>query len=159
MQGRRHLLHIFDQCAIYLLIAGSYTPFMTALFHGSKSAWSVGVLVYIWTLCALGVGMEIIWHKARAVEPWIKFASLTLYVMMGWSAAWPPLFRDLRAAMEPLAFKLLWGGGLAYTLGVPWFVRNRGLDHAVWHLFVLLGSSMHFASLWMAVTSSLRGTL
>ena len=136
----RHALHIADQCAIYLLIAGSYTPFMLALFGTSRRG--VSVLVYIWTLATIGVVIEIGFHQRRGVEVWIKFASLFLYVAMGWSAAWPPLLRAMRAAMEPDAFRLLIGGGLTYSLGVPVFIRNRGLDHAIWHLFVLGGSAI-----------------
>ena len=61
--------------------------------------------------------------------------------------------------MEPAAFRLLVGGGLAYTLGVPVFVRNRNLDHVVWHGFVLAGSALHYAALWTQLTATLRGTL
>ena len=156
-QWFRHWLHISDQCAIYLLIAGSYTPFLIALFP--TGGWSVWVLAYIWTLAAIGSAMEVMYHHARRDKRWLKIASLVLYVAMGWSAAWPPLLRDMRAAMDPDAFKLLLGGGLAYTLGVPVFVRNRGLDHALWHLFVLAGSGLHFAALWRTVEGALRGTL
>ena len=117
------------------------------------------MLVYIWTLCAAGIGMEVWFHAARGTLPWIKYVSLVLYVAMGWSAAFPPLFRDIRAAMEPQALRLLVGGGLAYTLGVPIFVRGRNLDHAIWHLFVLAGSAMHFASLTQTISATLRGTI
>ena len=75
--GARHIFHILDQCAIYLLIAGSYTPFMVALFP-NKRAWSVGIVAYEWALCAIGVAIELIFHKARSQEPWIKYFSLSL---------------------------------------------------------------------------------
>lgn len=80
-------------------------------------------------------------------------------VLMGWSAALPPLIRDMRRTMDPSAFRMLLGGGLAYTLGVPVFVRNRNLDHVVWHAFVLAGSAMHFGAVWSTVAAALQGTL
>ncbi len=155
----RHYFHIADQCSIYLLIAGSYTPFMLALFP-TRRAWSVGFLVYIWTLAVAGVVAEVVFHRHREQSrDWLKFASLLLYVMMGWSVMFPPLLRDITRAMEPRAFRLLVAGGLAYTLGIPTFVRNRNLDHALWHGFVLAGSAFHYASLLLVVQAALRGTL
>ena len=158
-QGVRHIFHILDQCAIYLLIAGSYTPFMTALFHGSKPIWSTFLLGFMWSLCGLGIGVELLYHHARSKEPWIRHFSVALYVIMGWCAAFPPLFRDLRTAMEPRALRLLIAGGVAYTLGVPAFLRNRNFDHVVWHCFVILGSTLHYLSLKHTIESKLVGTL
>ena len=156
----RHIFHILDQCAIYLLIAGSYTPFMVALFAEAKPNWAIGTLIYMWSLCLLGVGIEITFHKARAAEPWIKYLSLVLYVLMGWTAGFPPLFKLMMNGIEEQQTRrLLVGGGIAYTLGVPVFMRNRNLDHAVWHVFVLAGSSLQFLALLQVVEQSLRGTI
>ena len=155
----RKVFHVFDQCAIYLLIAGSYTPFMTVLFHPHKRVWSVYLLGFMWSLCFAGIAMELLFHSVRQVEPWLKYYSVVLYVVMGWCAAFPPLFRDMRRAMEPKAMQMLIAGGLAYTLGVPAFMRNRGLDHVVWHLFVLAGSVLHYLSLMHNLRVSLVGTL
>lgn len=145
----RHIFHILDQCAIYILIAGTYTGFILSLFPPSSlSIWPRLLLSYQWGLCALGIGVETLCHRCReAREEWIKFFSLALYVMMGWTALFPPLFADMRRAMEPRALSLLVGGGVAYTAGIPMFVRNKGLDHPMWHLFVLAGASCHFFSL------------
>ena len=92
-------------------------------------------------------------------QAWIKYTSLALYVAMGWMAAFPPLLADMRAALTPAAFRLLVAGGLAYTLGVPAFVRNRHLDHVVWHLFVMAGSACHFGALHITLAEALRGTI
>jgi hemolysin III len=92
-------------------------------------------------------------------KPWIKFASLALYMLMGWSIVFPPLLRDVRAAMPADAFQLLVAGGLAYTLGVPVFVRNRPLDHVIWHMFVVAGSACHYFSLLKLLPAALRDTI
>ena len=155
----RHVFHILDQCAIYLLIAGSYTPFMTVLFHPHKPLWSTWLLVFMWSLCAIGILIELLYHHARGSMPWIKYTSLGLYAGMGWCAAFPPLFRDMRAAMSPRALRLLVGGGLTYTLGIPAFVRNKHLDHVIWHAFVLGGSALQYLSLYLCVEDAMVGTL
>ena len=69
------------------------------------------------------------------------------------------LFRDMRAAMSPRALRLLVGGGLTYTLGIPAFVRNKHLDHVIWHAFVLGGSALQYLSLYLCVEDAMVGTL
>ena len=113
----------------------------------------------VWGLCASGILMELLYHGARGSLPWIKYTSLCLYADMGWCAAFPPLFRDMRAAMSPKAMRFLVGGGLMYTLGIPAFVRNKHLDHVIWHAFVLAGSIMHYLSLYLCVEAAMVGTL
>jgi hemolysin III len=154
----RHITHIADQVSIYLLIAGSYHGLLVALFPG-KPLWSFWLPLYVWALAAVGSTIEVVFHKARGDSRWIKYTSLALYIGMGWGLAFPPLLRDVRAAMSDHAFRLLFAGGLSYTLGVPFFVRNRHLDHAFWHCFVLAGSGLHYMALLHTVTDALRGTI
>jgi hemolysin III len=91
--GLRHALHIADQCAIYLLIAGSYTPFLVLLFYGKDARWCHGMLTYIWGACGGGIALELLCHTARAppAAPWIKYTTIVIYLLMGWSVAFPPL--------------------------------------------------------------------
>ena len=99
-------------------------------------------------------GGNAFFHDARQQDQnsggnsWIKVTSLALYVLMGWAIAFPPLWADVRRCMPHDALRLLFAGGIAYTLGVPVFVRNRNLDHTIWHLFVLAGSACHYSSLY-----------
>ena len=132
---------------------------MTVLFHPSHPAWSKHLLGGMWLMCAFGCAIELWYHSARGALSWIKYVSLVLYFCMGWAAALPPVFRDLRAAMQPKALRLLVGGGLAYTLGIPAFVRNKNLDHVIWHLFVLAGSVLHYLSLRHVIDASLAGSI
>ena len=131
-----------DQAAIYLFIAGTYTPFALGLVHDS-TGWAPFALV--WSLALAGM-----WAKVsnRLRHPlW----STALYMGLGWLALvaiWP--------MMQRLPFDgllLLLGGGLAYTVGAAFFLLDERLryGHFVWHLFVLVGSTCHFfATLWHA---------
>jgi len=127
-------LRALDHIAIYFLIAGSYTPFSLIVLRGS---WGWGVFAAVWTLAAFGVVIEVTSLKR------FRLASVALYLGMGWSAliAAQPLFNQL----APGGLWLLFGGGLAYTLGVPFYLwKSMPFSHAVWHGFVLLGSVLHF---------------
>ena len=131
-----------DHAAIYLFIAGTYTPFALGL-RPDATGWAPFALV--WSLALAGT-----WAKVcnRLRHPlW----STTLYVALGWLAllAAAPLLQ--RLPFDGLL--LLLGGGLAYTVGVIFFVLDHRVryDHFVWHLFVLIGSTCHFfATLWHA---------
>lgn len=130
----KRVLQVLDHSGIFLLIAGTYTPFCLVTL-GGVAGWTLfGVL---WGLAVFGI-------VTRAALP--RFArrfSLVLYLAMGWAAlsVAGPLF----GALPPGGVALLVAGGLAYTLGVPFYALQRmPYNHAVWHLFVLLGSVLHF---------------
>lgn len=130
----RHLLHIVDHAAIYLLIAGTYTPYMLVPLRGALG-WTLFGL--IWGLAALGIVFQ------AAFISRFKILSTLSYVAMGWlvTVAIVPLWRALPAGA------ILWLaiGGLFYTLGVVFYAwKQLKFAHAIWHLFVLAGSLCHF---------------
>ena len=134
----KQVLQMVDHVAIYLLIAGSYTPFALGVLRGTLGWWLLGV---IWALAMLGIVFKV------AVRTRYPRLSTTLYVGMGWVALAP--IRPLALALPPTGFWLLVGGGLAYTAGVFFYVRSRpAYMHAVWHVFVMAGSACHFVAVW-----------
>lgn len=136
VRGRaKEVLRKFDHCSIYLLIAGSYTPFSLVSLRG---AWGWSLLGVVWGLALLGILQEI-WLAKGA-----RLLSLLIYVLMGWLAlvAVVPLWQ----ALTPAGFAWLAAGGACYTLGIVFYATDHKLrhGHGVWHLFVLGGSSCHF---------------
>ncbi|GMH73211.1 hypothetical protein TrLO_g13728 [Triparma laevis f. longispina] len=139
LKRTKMIFGIFDHCAIYILIAGSYTPFLGITFPDEM--WAHYLLGFLWVCCFAGVGVEAFFLDWKYKS---KF-SLTMYLAMGWSAM--TCLPNLNRALPQEAITLLILGGLGYTCGVPFFVRNNNLDHSVWHLFVVSGSLAH----WLAV--------
>jgi hemolysin III len=144
-QSLKGFLQNLDHSAIYLLIAGTYTPFTLVNLRGP---WGWGLFGVVWGLAVLGIVLQFMPAKQR------KTVSLMLYVGMGWSvvAAVKPLIQSVQAG--GILFLVL--GGLAYTLGIFFYVRDKmNYNHAVWHLFVLAGSIFHFfAVLFYVVPAS-----
>ena len=135
------LLQKLDHAAIYLLIAGTYTPFLLINLRG---AWGWSLFGVIWGLAVVGAIMEFVDWKP------FKRLSLTLYLGMGWIIviAIQPLMENLASA----GLYLLIAGGLAYSLGVIFYVWEKlPYNHAVWHLFVLAGSIFHYFSILLYV--------
>lgn len=131
-------LKVFDHCAIFLLIAGTYTPFTLV---GLRGAWGWSLFGSVWALAAAGIVFKLFFTgRFRAL-------STAIYVAMGWVAlvAIEPMLQRLSAGT--LAWLL--AGGVAYTAGTA-FYHSRRLPyaHAVWHLFVLAGSTCHFAAVF-----------
>ena len=146
MQNTKYIFEVMDKCAIYVLIAGSYTPFLRiALWH--EPLWSVYLLAFIWICSVLGITVEAFFPTWKHRN----LFSLAMYLGMGWSAmiCLPEVGRLLpESAMN---FMIL--GGISYTVGVPFFVRNNNLDHAIWHLFVLGGSFFHWCGIYFHVAT------
>src|SRR6266496_274847 len=131
------VLQVFDHSAIFLLIAGTYTPFALGPLRG---VWGWTMLGLIWALAALGVLVK----ATRGTARHKKFA-MALYLGMGWLAL---IFIRPLALAVPLSV-VLWlvAGGIAYTTGVLFYVNRRlRYSHFVWHLFVLVGTGCHFAA-------------
>lgn len=127
------VLQVLDHSAIFLLIAGTYTPFTLVTLRGSWGWWLFGV---VWGLAVLGVLIE-----ATPLRRW-RPVSMVLYLGMGWAivAAARPLLR----ALPVEGMILLVSGGVAYTAGLGFYAARRlPYAHAVWHLFVLAGSICH----------------
>jgi hemolysin III len=135
--GAKRLFMKLDHGAIYLFIAGSYTPFTLGALAGP---WGWTLFGLVWSIAAIGVALKAF---DRLSHPWL---STGLYLGMGWLAviAVGPLLE--RVAASGLA--LLAAGGLAYTLGVVFFVLDSRLRyaHAVWHAFVVAGTACHFVA-------------
>ena len=145
LRGAHNVFRVLDHSAIYILIAGSYTPFLLIPFGGADGGaasefYSVWLLGFLWACCVAGVLLTAFYHGRLKAQ-----IGLALFLGMGWTAGL--CLNDLRAALLPGGVRWLLGGGLTYTLGVPLFLRNRELDHAIWHLFVLAGAAAH----WWAI--------
>lgn len=133
-QGRgKRIFGILDHAAIFLLIAGTYTPFALVTLSGGRG-WSLFGL--IWGFAIGGIVLEIV-SRGR-----MRRVQLALYLVMGWGLI--GFVRPLMQGLGTGGFLLLLAGGLAYTLGIVFFVWKRPFHHAVWHVFVLAGSICHF---------------
>lgn len=127
------VLRVLDHSAIFLLIAGTYTPFTLVNLRGP---WGWSLFGTIWGLAALGIVFQIGLLRRPIV-------SVALYVAMGWTVL--IALRPLLGAVAPGGLALLVGGGLAYTVGIVFYAwRRLPYGHAVWHLLVLAGSVLHF---------------
>jgi hemolysin III len=136
LQGKaKKIFRKLDHFAIYLLIAGTYTPFMLITLRGS---WGWSIFITVWCLAIVGIILESLPRKGSRVLPVI------IYILMGWLIiiAFNPLLRNL-----PLP-GLLWllSGGLFYTVGVVFYAFDGKFSyfHGIWHLFVLAGSLSHY---------------
>ncbi len=140
--GVKRVLRAFDHCAIYLLIAGTYTPFTLVTLHGP---WGWALFASVWTLCFVGILAKVL-AGSRFRE-----ANIALYVVMGWMAiiAVKPLLLVLSSA----SFGWLLAGGIAYTGGLLFFALDGVLpySHAIWHVCVMAGSACHYVAVVGAV--------
>jgi hemolysin III len=141
-QGRvKRLFLIFDHIAIFLLIAGTYTPFALGVLRGGLGWWFLGL---IWLVGLFGIITKLI--------PKLRYSklSLILYLIMGWLAVL--VIRPLYQNLPFHGFLWLVAGGLAYTGGVIFYVAKPRYSHFVWHLFTMAGTICHFfAILWYAI--------
>ncbi len=137
----RHRLNIFDHCAIYLLIAGTYTPYALITLRGTIG-WVI--LAVIWTIAVSGIVLKFFFTGKY------RILSTIMYVAMGWVVVFAikPLYNNLDFA----GFMWLMMGGLAYTLGaVLYAIKKIPYNHAIFHVFVLIGSASHFISIYYYV--------
>lgn len=127
------LLRVVDHASIYVLIAGSYTPYTLVSLRGTTGYTLFAV---VWTIALVGIAIELLGVRHRGIR-------VALYLGMGWIGmiAAQPLY----ASLSPAGFWLLIGGGLCYSLGVPFYMAKRmPYNHATWHAFVLAGSVLQF---------------
>ena len=139
LQGRpKDVLRKLDHQSIYLLIAGSYTPFCLVTLRGP---WGWSLFGVVWGLAVLGGLLDL---RPRSGA---RVLAVVIYVVMGWTAlvAVAPLLR----ALGPAGFAWVAAGGLFYTVGIAFFALDTRLRHAhgVWHLFVLAGSATHYCAI------------
>ncbi|MCH2190049.1 MAG: hemolysin III family protein [Gammaproteobacteria bacterium] len=129
-----------DHLAIYLLIAGTYTPFALVAIEGSTGWWLFGA---VWSLAVVGIVVENLPIKGPRILP------IVIYLAMGWACVFT--MDAMIAGMSPIAFNLLVAGGVIYSVGVIFYVLDHWFPvmHGVWHLFVLGGSVCHYFSVFM----------
>lgn len=138
---RKARLKVLDHCAIYLLIAGTYTPFTLVALRGAPG-WTL--FTAVWTLAAVGVVFKL-FSTGR-----FRLFSTLVYIAMGWLVLFA--IRPVWRALDGWTFGWLLAGGIAYTLGTI-FYQRRSLRyaHAVWHVFVIAGGICHFIAISMQV--------
>lgn len=137
----KRFLQFFDHAAIYLLIAGSYTPFTLVSLRG-RLGWTVFGL--IWGLAIIGILLKAVFFGR------LGWLSMTLYLLMGWLVV-----IAIRPVMDAISLRgMVWlaAGGLAYTLGVVFYAWHQlPYAHTIWHLFVLAGSVFHYFAIFFYV--------
>ncbi|MBD3894228.1 hemolysin III family protein [Hydrogenophaga sp.] len=131
-----------DHCAIYLLIAGSYTPFALVTLHGPRGWLLLGLA---WGLAAVGIVQELWLARGK------RLSSLLIYLLMGWLALLVVV--PLWHALTPAGLAWLVVGGACYTLGLVFYVGAPRIrhGHGIWHLFVLAGSACHYLAILLYV--------
>ncbi len=137
----KHVFKVLDHAGIYLLIAGTYTPFALITLGGTRGWWLFGT---VWTLAIVGIALEAAW----TYRP--KWLSALVYLGMGWLGIF--VIRPLAESLPSYGLWLLVAGGVAYTVGTVFYVLKRvPYTHAVWHIFVLGGSACHVLAVMLAV--------
>ncbi len=134
---RKRMLQLLDHCCIYLLIAGTYTPFILMVLRNMLGGSMLG---FVWLLALIGITVKLIFRDR------FKAFGIVLYLLMGWAGivGIKPIYEAL--GLVPMALVL--GGGVSYTLGMIFFGWH-GLKHhhAIFHVFVLCGSILHYAAI------------
>ena len=138
----KDVLRKMDHCAIYLLIAGTYTPFTLVTLRATIGWTMFGV---VWTLAVLGIAQELLYARRGRV------LSLVIYVVMGWLAVVG--IGPLIDALGRTGFAWLAAGGVSYTAGIVFYATDHKVrhGHGIWHLFVLAGSSCHYIAILLHV--------
>ncbi len=137
----RQRLQKFDHAAIFLLIAGTYTPFLLVTLRGP---WGWSLFGVVWGLAIAGVALKF-WFAGR-----FRLVSTLIYIVMGWLVL--VAIKPLRVALPAGGLRLLVAGGICYTGGAIFYLWKRlPYHHAVWHLFVLGGSACHWTAVFVYV--------
>lgn len=140
---RKWRLRKYDHAAIYLLIAGTYTPFAMRM-----GEWGVGLLVWMWSVAALGMVLKI------ALPGRCDRVALLLYLGLGWSGV--AMFDKMLITLSPAVIWLIVFGGVTYTVGVVFHLwRSLRFQNAIWHGFVLAGAACHYCAVLTLVVGSL----
>lgn len=137
----KNLFQSLDHCAIYLLIAGTYTPFLLVNLRG-PTGWTL--FATIWCLALVGIAGKLAWpHRFAALR-------IAIYLLMGWLIVLAG--DELAARLSATGLALLVAGGVTYTLGVAFYALDAiPFNHAIWHLFVMGGSTCHYFAVYTAV--------
>lgn len=138
--NRRARLRVFDHAAIYLLIAGTYTPFAVVSLHESSGPQ---ILVTVWSSALIGILLKLKFTGRY------NLLSTALYVMMGWVAVF--YYRSIVEALSVEVIWLLLAGGIAYTSGAILYLLKLPFNHAIFHFAVLIGSGFHYFSIYLSL--------
>lgn len=139
--SKRIKLKIFDHVAIYILIAGTYTPY-TLVSLANNNGWTVFAIVWIFAL--IGISIKLFFTGR------FKIISTLMYVFMGWMIVFS--FSDLQENISKEGINWLIAGGIAYTVGaILYSIKKIPFNHAIFHIFVLLGTLCHFISIYKYV--------
>lgn len=134
----KQVFRVLDHISIYLLIAGTYTPFMLIGVDSSKGTM---ILALVWSLAVIGIISEVLLSGKL-----VKTCQLIIYLSMGWACSLD--FPSLKSALPHEGFLWLAAGGITYTVGIVFYIVDKvgWLNHAhgIWHFFVLAGSTFHF---------------
>ena len=131
----------FDHSSIFLLIAGTYTPFLILVVNNTKGYILLG---FLWVITIVGIVFKSIWIKR------FQFIHLIIYVLMGWSVIL--VFNDFLAnAHGSFVYVLI--GGISYTIGIAFYISKFKYAHFIWHLFVLGGSIFHFIAVMIVLSN------
>ncbi len=137
----RAVYKMLDHCAIFALIAGTYTPFLLVNMRGPVG-WTL--FAVIWGLAGTGIALKLVFGNRY------KLARVAIYLAMGWLVLFAS--GELVDSIDPLGFWLILAGGITYTAGVIFYLADRiPYNHAIWHLFVVGGSACHFAAVYFSV--------
>lgn len=150
MSGTYHILNtgkakklfkILDHSAIYILISGSYTPYLLGILDG-KSKW---VLFFIqWGMTFVGIIFKVFFVGR------FNFISTLIYLLMGWMVVF--VFKDLKASVSPLSLNLLILSGISYSVGTIFYLmKSKRFTHGIWHIFVLTGSIFNYLSIYFLI--------
>lgn len=141
--GAKRVFRILDHSAIYLLIAGSYTPFTLVTMRG---AWGWSLFGVIWGLAVAGIVLEAAFSKGKG----FRILNVLIYIGMGWLVV--VAIKPLVAGLPRGGLAWLFAGGLFYTLGAGLYAMKKiPFNHAIWHLFVLGGSACHYFAILLYV--------
>ncbi|MCA9875253.1 MAG: hemolysin III family protein [Anaerolineales bacterium] len=132
------VLRKFDHASIYILIAGTYTPFLLVSLRGTAVGWTFFILV--WGMAVAGIAWKMFFLGR------LEVIATIIYVLMGWMCVL--VFKQMMAAIPTAGLVMLVTGGVVYTLGVIFYAWEKlPYNHAIWHLFVLGGSICHFVAI------------
>ena len=143
IKAPQRLFQVLDHVFIFVLIAGSYTPWVLVNLRGP---WGWTLFGMVWGIAVVGIVI-----KAILLPRYQKLGS-ALYIAMGWLVC--IAFDQIVASVPPIGIMWLVAGGLCYTMGVIFFISSRPFAHAIWHVFVLAGSTCHFFAVLSGVIVS-----
>ncbi|MBS5942039.1 MAG: hemolysin III family protein [Finegoldia magna] len=138
----KKVLRYFDHSAIFICIAGTFTPIIVRVLQGAQR---VGFLVAIWLIALVGIILKITIFKKNLQEKYKK-QSLILYVVMGWMSVL--LMKKVIQISGMLSFILILSGGILYSIGVYFYAKKRKYFHSIWHIFIILASVAQFFGIY-----------